>query len=142
MTQALWAEHGYEGVKLAYLLMSAGLFHGSHRALDDCHAALTLLARPLGDTGRTALAHVLDEAGRTSWRLRAAGAPYAHKDWLRSRGYRWNNGEDGQLRAWFIDLAEEAVDAEVEAQRAEVFGPAWEPEITPVTALSRFSDRV
>ena len=141
MTQALWAEHGYEGIKLAYLLMSAGLFHGSHRALDDCHAALVLLARPLGDTGRSALAHILDEAARTTWRLRAAGAAYAHKDWLRARGYRWNNGEDGQLRAWFIDLVEEAVDAEVDALRAGVFGSDWEPSITPITALNRFSDR-
>ena len=142
MTQALWCEHGYEGVKLAYLLMSAGLFHGSHRALDDCHAALALLSRSLGDTGRSALAHVLDAAFRTMWRLRAAGAPYKHKDWLRSRGYRWNNGEDGQLRAWFIDLAEDAVDAEVEALRAKVFGPGWKPPITSITALNRFSDRV
>ena len=142
MTQALWAEHGFEGVKLAYLLMSAGLFHDGHRALDDCHAALELLARPLGGTGRTALAHVLDETARTAWRLRAAGAAYRHKDWLRSRGYRWNGGEDGHARAWFVDLAEAAVDGEIDALRAEVFGPDWQPQLAPVTALTRFSDRV
>ncbi len=80
MTQALWQEHGFEGVKLAYLLMSAGLFHGSHRALDDCHAALALLGRPLGNTGRSALAqrprrsrphHMAAARGRST--LRAQG---------------------------------------------------------------------
>ena len=142
MTQASWAEHGFEGVKLAYLLAAAGLFHNGHRALDDCFAAIELLARPLGDTGRTALAHVLDEAMATTWRLRAVGAAYQHKDLLRSRGYRWNSGDDGRARAWFIDLRETAVDAEVDALRLEVFGPGWEANLTPVTALTRFSDRV
>ena len=142
MTQAMWAEHGYEGVKLAYLLAVAGLFHDGHRAADDCFAAIELLSRPLGTTGWTALAHVLDETGHTTWRLRAVGAPYQHKDWLRARGYRWNNGDDGRPRAWFLDLRDEALDAEVEALRSEVFGAAWQPHVTPVTALTRFSDRV
>lgn len=142
MTQVEWELAGCEGRKLSYLLASAGLFHESHRGLDDCHATLELLARPLGETRRTALAYVVDEAARTTWRLRAVGASYARKDLLRSRGYRWNNGDDGHARAWFIDLQEDAVDDELEFLRAEVFGSDWQPDLTPITAQVRFSDRV
>ncbi|VIO72701.1 hypothetical protein CI1B_43470 [Bradyrhizobium ivorense] len=28
--------HGFEGSRLPYLLMKAGLFHEAHRALDEC----------------------------------------------------------------------------------------------------------
>ena len=141
MSQVPWAEHGADGVKLSYLVSSAGLFHTGHRAADDCDAVVALLGRTLGDSGRTTLAHLLDEAERTTWRLRAVGAPYAHREWLRGRGYRWHGGEDGQPRAWYRDMAEDAVGAEVQALRAAVFGPDWRPRFTIITARNRFSQR-
>jgi DNA polymerase-3 subunit epsilon len=33
-----WADHGFEGNKLGYLIGQSGLFHEGHRATDDCHA--------------------------------------------------------------------------------------------------------
>lgn len=142
MTQALWTEHGFEGLRLDYLLMSVGLFHDNHRAPGDCHAGVELLARPLGGTGRTALAHVLEAGERTTVRVWAVGAPYDKKELLRSRGYRWNAGDAGRPRAWFRDVDEGAVEEEIALLRAEILDPCQQPLTTRITALDRFSDRV
>lgn len=142
MTQALWNEHGFEGVKLKYLLTAAGLFHDGHRALDDCHAAIELLSRPLGDTGRSALSHVLEASAKITVRIWATGAPFEMKDVLRLRFYRWNPGADGRPRAWFRDVEEDVADAEIAFLRAEVFRSDWTATTTRITALERFSERV
>lgn len=142
MTQALWDAHGFEGVKLKYLLTAAGLYHDGHRALDDCRAAIELLSRPLGDSGRTALAHVLEASAKTTMRIWAAGAPFEMKDLLRARFYRWNPGVDERPRAWFLDVDETAAEAEIAFLRAEIARPDWSPITTRITARERFSARV
>ena len=43
-TEVEWRKHGFEGSRLGYLLNGVGLFHQAHRAVDDCHALLELLA--------------------------------------------------------------------------------------------------
>ena len=53
--QVLWREEGHEGLELGYLLIDYGDFHNGHRAIDDCHALLTLLAASLKGKGRLAL---------------------------------------------------------------------------------------
>ena len=49
VTEIRWADHGFEGNKLGYLVGQSGLFHDGHRATDDCHALLEILARPIAD---------------------------------------------------------------------------------------------
>ena len=39
-----WAEIGFEGAKLGYLVNGCGWFHRGHRAVDDCHALIEVLA--------------------------------------------------------------------------------------------------
>ena len=53
--QVLWRDEGHEGLELGYLLIDCGDFHNGHRAIDDSHALLALLAAPLKGTGRLAL---------------------------------------------------------------------------------------
>ena len=55
-TEVEWRQHGFEGSRLGYLLNGAGFFHQAHRAVDDCHALLEILALQLPTTGTTALA--------------------------------------------------------------------------------------
>jgi DNA polymerase-3 subunit epsilon len=45
MSEVDWAGEGYEGTKLAYLAAGAGFFYERHRAVNDCMAAIELLAR-------------------------------------------------------------------------------------------------
>ena len=139
--QVDWASAGHAGSRLVNLLFDAGLFVTAHRALDDCQAVLALLARELPGTGEPAMAALLAAARQPTVRLSAAGAPYAAKDRLKARGYRWNNGDDGRPRAWTIDVAEDAREAEVAFLQAEIFGLDHQPCQTLVTAYDRFSDR-
>jgi DNA polymerase III subunit epsilon len=58
-TEIGWRAHGFAGAQLGYLLNGAGFFHQAHRAVDDCHALLEVLAFELPTTGAPALALLL-----------------------------------------------------------------------------------
>ncbi len=100
--QIPWRAEGHEGMKLGYLLADCGFFHRGHRAIDDCHALLALLARPLRTSGTLALSALLDTARKPTVRLWAEGAPRELKDLLKARRYRWSPSR----RTWYIDLDE------------------------------------
>src|SRR6266851_1649200 len=51
------------------------------------------LGEPLPQTGRLALAALLEKARTRSWRLWARDAPFEMKDALKARGYTWNPGD-------------------------------------------------
>jgi DNA polymerase-3 subunit epsilon len=62
MSEIDWRKHGLAGSQLGYLLNGAGYFHQAHRAVDDCHALLEVLAFELPTTGSPALALLLENA--------------------------------------------------------------------------------
>lgn len=140
-TEIDWKAHGFSGAKLAYLLAELGLFHGAHRAVDDCHALLEILARPLPSTSSTALAALLDRARRKSFRVWAENSPFDLKDHLKKRGYRWNDGSDGSPRAWHIDIDEGQHTAELGFLRREIYQCEVEIRSRISTARERFSSR-
>ncbi|WP_247459248.1 3'-5' exonuclease [Bradyrhizobium sp. 62] len=136
-----WKAHGLSGARLAYLLSEYGLFHDAHRALDDCRAVLEILALDLPGTELSGLAALLDRARRPQHRVWADGAPFALKDTLKQRGYRWNDGTDGRPKAWYVDV--DAVDAELNYLRKEIYRRddsdiVWRT----ITSLDRFSTRI
>ena len=49
MSQVEWERLGFSGIKLPYLAAGAGFFYDGHRAVQDCQAAIALLATPLMD---------------------------------------------------------------------------------------------
>ena len=137
-----WRSHGVEGSRLSYLLVGAGFFHDAHRAVDDCNALLEILDRPLGETGSTGLAVLLDSARRNTVRIWAESAPYDLKDALKKRGYRWNDGSDARPRSWYIDVDEDKVDEEIAFLRAEIYRRNVTPHVQRINALTRYSGRV
>ena len=141
VTEIDWRAHGFEGSRLGYLLMGAGLFHTAHRAVDDCRALLEILAMPLAKTKQPALASLLDHARRNTVRIWAESSPYELKDELRKRGYRWNDGSDGRPRSWHIEIDEGLLDAEMSYLRNEIYCRSVDLLVQPLTALTRFSDR-
>ncbi len=141
MTQIDWRAEGYEGTKLAYLAMAAGFFYTRHRAAQDCRAAIELLATRLPKTGARAMALLLDQARRPSWRVLAENSPYDLKDALKSRGYRWNGAENTNPRAWFIEVDDEALEQELAYLRTEIYRRDVEIPVQKITAYERFSDR-
>lgn len=106
--QVPWREEGYEGTKLGYLLVDCGYFHKGHRAIDDCHALLQLLALPLRHSGRLALACLLETARKPTVRLWAQGAAFETKEALKGRGFRWS----GPRRCWYMDCDEDQLEIE------------------------------
>lgn len=136
--QVPWQAEGHEGLKLGYLLTDCGFFHKGHRAIDDCHALLALLARPLKTSGRLALACLLERARRPTVRLWAKGSPIETKDRLKGRRYRWSGGQ----RCWYIDLEEDQVEAERAFLSQEIYRrPMTDLPIERLTARDRFSIR-
>lgn len=141
MTQVAWRDEGATSRGLARIAADYGFFYDAHRAVDDCLAAVEILGRPLPQSGASALASLLRNAAVVTDRVWALHSPYEARDILRNRGYRWNNGLDGNLRSWFLDVAGGGLEAELEFLRTEIFGGDADLPVTRVTPYERFSSR-
>ncbi|SPP92858.1 3'-5' exonuclease [Bradyrhizobium vignae] len=138
-----WRAEGFaNGTKLGNLVGCLGYFFDGHRAINDCQAGIALLSSVLPVGGRTAMAALLESARRPRWRIRASGAPYAHRERLKARGYRWHDGSDGHPRAWFVDVGEDAAEEELAYLRRDIYGrPDAVIPVRRITALERYSVR-
>lgn len=137
-----WRSIGFEGSRLGYLLAGIGMFHEAHRAVEDCRALLEILAYEIPDTGKTALAHLLDRARRKTTRIWAEHSPFDLKDELKKRGYRWSPGESGSPKAWFIDADDSQVHAEFMFLKSEIYRHEVDLRTQSITAVDRYSVRV
>ena len=138
-----WRGHGFESGKLEYLALKSGFFFEGHRATIDCYAGLRLLSGELGETGSTALSYLLESARQRTCRIWAENAPFDFKDHLKKRGYRWNDGSDSRPRAWYVEIQEPDVEAELEWLRSDIYqDPEAAPVVTHFNAFSRYSNRV
>lgn len=136
-----WRKHGFDGTRLGYLLAGAGFFHQAHRAIDDCHALLEVLAFELPETGKSALAALLDRARRKTMRVWAEQSPFDLKEELKRRGYRWSDGSDGRPKSWYIDVDEGQETAEIEFLRSTIYLREVDPRVQAFGAMNRFSTR-
>ncbi|WP_340672334.1 3'-5' exonuclease [Bradyrhizobium ottawaense] len=142
MSEIDWRKHGFAGAQLGYLLNGAGFFHQAHRAVDDCHALLEVLASELPTTGSTALALLLETARKSTMRVWAEQTAFELKDSLKRRGYRWNDGSDGRPKSWFRDVDETALEDEIAFLRTQIYMRDVEPSVQRLTAFTRFSSRI
>lgn len=99
VTEVPWADLGFEGSKLGYLIGQSGYFHEGHRATDDCHALLEVLARRLDEGAEQPFAALLRSSAQSRVRIFAENSPFDMKDHLKARGYRWSDGSDGRPKA-------------------------------------------
>jgi DNA polymerase III subunit epsilon len=141
-TEVEWRKHGFEGSRLGYLLNGAGFFHRAHRAVDDCHALLEILAFELPTTGAPALALLLETARKKTMRIWAEQSPFELRDALKRRGYRWSEGSDGRPRSWYVDALEGAHEDEIAFLKSEIYLRDVEPRLQTLTAFTRFSARM
>jgi DNA polymerase-3 subunit epsilon len=140
-TEVEWRKYGFEGSRLGYLLNGASFFHQGHRAVDDCHAMLEILAFELPTIGTSALAVLLEQARKKTMRVWAEHSPFDLKDALKRRGYRWSDGSDGRLRSWYIDVEEIKLEAEIAFLKNETYRRDVELRLQTLTAFTRFSVR-
>jgi len=113
MSQVHWYDEGIATQKQELIALCLGFFYDAHRAGNDCRALLHILAAPLPVSGRPALKPLLDHAAQDDAIIWAIGAPFERKDILRMRGYRFNNGVNGNPRAWCRTVAADELEQEL-----------------------------
>jgi DNA polymerase-3 subunit epsilon len=136
-----WKKEGFEGARLSQLANAYGLFFDGHRALHDCEAAVELLSRPLPRSGRSAFSVLLESARTSRYRIRAAGTPFALRERLKLRGYRWDAGDRAGRGAWWTEVVEEDLEAERRFLRDEIYRAPVVVDARLLTAFERYSDR-
>jgi len=141
MAEVDWKSEGHEGAKLSHLAADHGFFYDRHRAVNDCHAGVELLSRPLLKSGVPAMARLLERAREPSWRIWATGAPFETKDALKARGYRWHDGGRGRERAWYIDVAAAGRADEIAFLERDIFRRPIVPQQHRLDAYDRYSVR-
>lgn len=134
-----WRQQGLGSAKLEWLAWQAGYFYDAHRAEVDCQVLLDILSRKLPVSGDIALLHLIRELETQDFQLFANGAPYAVKETLKARGYRW----DGEEKVWsVVTKGRDAARAESDWLVASVFGGRpVELEFEARDAFTRFSEQ-
>ena len=129
-----WLELSCEGRAQNHLLVQHGLFANAHRAGDDVWSLFQLLQQSLPDpvTGKeqTHLQRLLDASAQTSFLVEAVKAPYAAKDRLKARQYRWNPDR----KIWSKELGQQDLAAERSWYRTQQLPPF---RTVPITACER-----
>ena len=137
-----WKDEGLESARLSQLANAYGFFFEGHRALNDCEAAVELLSRPLPRSGRMGLTALLESARRPRWWIRAEAAPYAQREVLKRRGYRWEASDGTRRGAWCIEVTEETFETEREFLRSEIYRRSDAAiDARLLTAFERYSER-
>lgn len=136
LSQINWNEAGAGSRKLEFLAYKLGRFYDAHRALPDCQALSYVLEHFKLPSGQTALQRLVSCADTQSVRIQANGAAFEKKDALKAAGYHW----DGENKVWHCTVDEEAMDAEFDWLRREIYGgrPA-RVSVEFVSARARFS---
>lgn len=131
-----WKRRGFEGTKLGYLIGQSGYFHEGHRAVDDCFALLEIL---LSGEDDTPFAELVRSSQRRNAKIWAENSPFDMKEKLKARGYRWSDGSDGRAKAWWCEVAEDLVEAELHYLRTDIYHRAdAEPLVQYLSAADRY----
>lgn len=145
-TQIPWKQENIASSKLEYLAYKFGFFYDAHRAEMDCLVGVHILTQTLPISKDLALRVLLNNVLQKSYIIWAINAPFSSKDLLKKRGYRWNDGNNGKPKAWFIEvMSDQARDLEQEFLSQHVYlndviGSLM-PSIEEVNAFNRFSVR-
>lgn len=143
MAEVPWIDEGLPTMKLEWLSEKhSGVFYDAHRADADCRAGIHLLASTL-PSGRRAMAVLLERARQKTVRVWALASPFATKDALKQRGYRWSGGEDGSPKSWYRDIPQRTIHEEREWLQAHIYSTGALPAVAQrIGARVRYSHRI
>jgi DNA polymerase-3 subunit epsilon len=132
-----WIAEKLGSRKLDYIAFQMGFFFGAHRAEEDCQALLEILAHPLPVSGQPGLKPLLDRLPNVGYTIYALNSPFATKDALKARQYRW----DAEGKVWHRTLAgADAFNEEIAWLKATVYGGrSAKIDVEERDARSRFS---
>ncbi len=137
--EVAWDEEGLGSAKLEFIAYKFGLFYDAHRAETDCRALLEILQQPLPNSGVPALKSLAAFMNRSTCTIRALNSPFATKDALKGRGYRW----DSDLKTWHTTVLTRAdMEAEIVWLKENVYGGKTATlEFEVSDAMNRYSGR-
>ena len=134
-----WTEYGVDTSRLVNIAEHYGFFFRAHRAAEDCTALLAVLGATTPRQPRPAFHDLLASVKRESVQVDAIAVPYAHKDMLKRRRYRWIPDSDGRPAAWRIEVAPQNLDAEIAWLDRYIYcGSDVTPLVRTVTAVERY----
>ncbi len=139
MFDVQWNQEGISSYKLEYIAYKYNFFYEGHRAVIDCLAGIHILAQELPGSQELVLKQLLTNALKLRFKLWAVGAHYDCKDLLRERGYRWENHQTNDYKAWSIEVIEENVAEEINYLRSTIYRSSINIPIEVFDAYSRFS---
>ncbi len=141
-TQVPWRQENISSAKLEYLAYKFGFFYEAHRAEVDCLVGVHLLAQLLPQSKELVFKALLDNAKEKSYIIWAINAPFSAKDILKSRGYRWNDGNNGKPKAWYIEINNEQAKAlEQDFLSQHIYQNNAVATIEEINPFNRFSGR-
>ena len=142
LNEVPWTRLGCRSNKLDFILFHAcAEFFEGHRAVDDCHVGIHVLATR-ASTGEIPMMLLLQSARTPTVRIWARNAPIELKDRLKARRYQWKPGATRGEGCWYIDVPEPKADAECAWLAEHIYRntPGWACE--KYTAARRYSARV
>jgi DNA polymerase-3 subunit epsilon len=139
MSQVHWQKEGIESSKLEYIAYRQGFFYEKHRAISDCLAGIHILAQKLPKSQKSVLSTILENSAKITFRLHAVNAPYAHKDLLKQRNYKWNKHQLQSAPCWSIELDKNSIKDEIDFLRSQVYLHHVNLPIDIIDSCTRFS---
>lgn len=129
-----WRGMGFPVAKLEILAIFHGFFYSGHRATVDVDALLHLLTLPAPEGTRPYLRALLADARRPVATVSAWGSPFASKDALKARGYRWRGAD----KVWWREVPRDELEAEEAWLEASVYDGECAHGVRPVSPFHRF----
>jgi len=109
LQQIGWSDMGFPSARQEVLARYHGFFYDAHRATVDVEALVRLLQmRPSPDRPRY-LAQLTQYLAEPRHRVLATGTPFAAKDELKGRQYRW----DADSKVWWTTRSQNELDDEL-----------------------------
>ncbi len=134
-----WVERGCDFARLVNLAAHFSWFFRPHRATEDCVALLAVLSATTLHHPRPAFADLVAATKREAVQIDAIAVPFALKDKLKRRHYRWVFEADGSPAAWRIEVAPENLEAELAWLDRHIYcGSDTTPLMRTVTAVERY----
>lgn len=136
-----WADWGCESARLINLANHFGWFFQPHRATEDCVALLAVLSATTPGHPLPAFVDIAAAVKREAVQIDAIAVPYALKDRLKRRGYRWVPEVNAAPAAWRLEVAGEHQQAELAWLERHVYASGDVSPLTRVvTAVDRYRD--
>lgn len=139
LEQVDWPGQGIQSAKLDYIAYKHGVFYEAHRALTDCEVLLHVLQASRSPDAPSPMLQLVEASRKNGYRLGALASPFAMKDVLKARGYRW----DADAKIWSkLVLGDDLAREEALWMRDTVYeGRACRIEVEQLPATLRFSKR-